>query len=85
MVSLSVEGKERTAQVCEELDIRKACTFHLQQSHYHNVCRPHRPWQHAGPLQNGQEQWQLRRYLETAACAYHKQAADNTAYAGYKV
>ena len=54
MVFVSVENKG--AYLCLNADTQKSCAIHLQQPHYHNVCRPCWLWQHADPQQNVREQ-----------------------------
>ncbi len=53
MVFVSVENKGACRS--GELDTQKSCAIHLQQPHYHNVCRPYWLWQHADPQQNARE------------------------------
>ena len=49
-----VRGKQ-SSLLLGELDTQKSCAIHLQQPHYHNVCRPYWLWQHADPQQNARE------------------------------
>ena len=58
MVVVSVENKGayRCLTAWRAGHSKIMCNFHLQQPHYHNVCRPYRLWQHADPKQNARQQ-----------------------------